>query len=916
MSDIGEPIPGTTPEEIKPPARDSFLQKEAEVDSPFLEKFSAKATERKIRPVESGDWLTVDGVEHMWANVEKGTVSENTDDENFDRRLEQVGTYCSNNSTLAYVDGEGGMHVGHSTHENREALQEAGYRQGSIWVPFSNGEIPTDPDIQKQYLELRERGREANKKRATKEHLSLYSNAAEQKGVKPVEEGLWMMVDGIEYRYMGNKTERVEVNTDGYDMPIKRVEQVGTYDSNNGKVAFVDGEGHMWVGASTQQNFETLREAGYSRGGIWVPFSNGEMLTDRETYEKLRDVFTGKPAEQLEAERNVRVDEILELRRELFGEIAVLPDREGLFVKVADRAERQYIDIDRLADEQLKPRTEEDNAGFERTLYTYQGTTFTFKGREELSIYDTLSDSSSRLLGESPNWVEEEDWKSYQQQVEATQQRGAETRHFVANKSLLGVVELAIELGSKDETLVQVRDNVRNGVYSERELNLIDALVATNYDGWGYVGATPNHNAEATVVLALLGDEKAQTAVAESVETMRKADQSRRVYPEGETTDYEPLNPNELVTVHATRYKPETDDEGNLLVQTTFDASDGKVLRNSVHTALNHKVAGHMYGSWGDTGYVLISPFNAMVERNGLPRTLNTVDTYWTANPGEAVVFPDATLVAPGGEDVEGLFVQEGNVVKFKSEGIDIQELLKLQEYHRTQGNSSLFARNVESSVFDAFERWGSGSEMQESWDYDNAIRAINMHLYGEELPPLGNEPALLRELTREDGEDNQALQQKLSELLIKSDAIKAIRPDVQDRDRAVSQMSEAMANKIKSLMFTQINQIATNEAIINRGFDIKPGGMWAWGGSWEVTGRTHALGVEMGVQVAAHTNTVDHQLTERFSRTINQAFGEEEETKGFQWEKYNPRFDEFVPNLDPKSRRTLYASGLLTSRG
>lgn len=884
-------------------------------DNPLLEKFSARASERNIKPVKGGDWLDVDGVKHVWANVEKGGVHESTDYGNFDRRLEQVGTYYSNNSTLAYVDGQGKMHVGHSTHENWKALQEAGYRQGSIWVPFSNGEIPTDPDIQKQYLELRERGREVNKKRAKEGHLRLYSEKAEQQGLKPVEEGLWMMVDGIEYKGFGNDTGQIEVNTDGYNMPIHRVEQVGTYDSNNGRLAYVDGEGQMWVGASTQQNLDALRNAGYGRGGIWVPFSNGEMPTDRETYEKLRDILTGKTAEQLEVERNARVDEIFELRRKLFGDVAVLPDREKLFAKVADRAERQYVNIEKLTGERFSPHKEKDAAGFERVVYTHDGRTFAFKGREELPTYDTLTTSKSRILGEKPNWIDDEDWKHYQRQVEATQQQTVESEHLVVNKSLLGVVELAIELGSKDESLSQIRENVSNGVYTKRELDLLDALVATSYDGWGYVGSNPNPNAEATVVLALLGDEEAQAAIAESVETMRRADQSKRVYPEGESSDTEPLNPNELVVVHATRYKPETDEEGNLLVKTTFDATDGKVIRNSVHTALNHKVAGHMYGSWGDAGYVLISPLNSMIESNGLPRTLNTVDTYWTANPGESVVFSEATLVAPGGSDVEGLFAQEGNLVKFKSDGIDTEELLALQEHHQTQGNSSNFATNVERSVFDAFERWGSGSEMQETWDYDTAIKAINMHLYGEEIPPWGNEPALLRELTTSEVGETQTLQQKLSKLLVESDATKAIKPGVQERDEAVRQMAEAMANKVKTLMFTQINEITVSEAILNRGYDIKPGGMWAWGDSWGVTARTHALGIELGIQVAAHTNTVDHELTERFSRTIGAAYGEEEDDKKFHWEKYNPTFDEFIPKLDSKSRRVLYASGLLTSR-
>ncbi len=911
--DIAEPIPGKSPvEAIKTPHRQPEL---SEKHNPLIEKYQARAAEMKIKPVEGGDWLVTDRVEYQWLGEEKGTVAAGSEQATFATRLEQVGTFDSNNSTVAFVDERGVMRVGHATQENFDALEQAGYRRGGIWVPFSNGEVPTDPELRRQYTELRERGREDNRRRNTERHLGIYQQTAEKRGIRPVENGLFMMVDGIEYRHFGTETGTVDVNTDGYNMAIRRVEQVGTYDSNNGRVAFVDEQGRMWVGACTDENFDVLQKAGYSRGGIWVPFSNGETPTDRETYEQLRDVLTGKHTEQLKAERTARVDEVIAQRKNLFGETAVLPDRDELYAQVADRAERQYVNEQQLVQERLQPRVEKDDAGFERRMYTINGVTFSFKGREELPIYPTLTGSRTTFLGESPNWVEPDDFQRYQAQLQATQAQEGVPQHFIANKSLLGVVELAMQLGSKDTTLPQLRDELRQGVYGQRAMVLLDALVASNYADAIRWGGKPEQNAEAVVLLSLLGDAKAQAAVAENVEALQEYEASKKVNRERRKVDYEPLKPQELCVVHATRYKPEARGD-DLLVETTFDATKGKVLRNTVHTALNHKVAGHMYGSWSDAGYVLISPFESMMEANGVPTVLNTVDTYWATNPGEPLVFADGTLVAPGGAEVEGLYQQEGNVIKFKSAGLDREDLVRLAEYARRNGYLDSFSRDLDSALSGALHPYGSAMELGEQWDFDATHRALNQFLYHDDSD-YGHQPALLGLLTAEvEGQPPTDIETTIRNLVEQSGAIAGLKPEVTTRDEAVTTLVKTLSDRIRSTMFTEINELTVREAIVGRGFDVKPGGMWAWGDSWTVTGQIGALGEELGVPVGAHTNMVDHELTEKFIGAVNQATEGERGKGRFNWTKYSPQYDELVRQIDPKTRRVLYASGLLTARG
>lgn len=924
MSDLTGEQPGFVPlEAAKSSVTQPMTSPEGHPINLITEKYRAQAETRGIKPLEGGEWLVVDGAEYQGYGDTRGKIPSANQQNNLASRLDQVGTYDSNNGTIALVDEQGKLQIGHGTAVNVEVLDKAGYQRSGMWVPFSNGEMPMDPTLRQKYVELREKGREEAKRETTERHLAVYKEVAEKKGIQEVEGGLWMMVDGVEYRQYGPEADKVEVNTDGYNMLIRRVDQVGTYDSNNGRISFVDGQGRLWVGASTKENYEAITKAGYDRGGIWVPFSNGEQPTDREVYEKLRDTLTGRPADQLRVERTARVEEFIELRRRLFGDAAHTPDREQLYVQVADRQETEYINTDELIEGRMKARVETDNAGFERRIYTAHGITFAFRGREELPTYQTLSQSRTQLLGETPHWVSPEDYQAYQAQVNETQRQENAPQHLLATKSLLGVIDLAVQFGSRDSSLAQIRDEVARGIYSEGALTLLDALVATNYvSAAGYLEPKANNNAEAVVLAALLGDSQAQTVVAQKVEALRHIEQQSKVnserWPSNLPTNIEALKPQELVSVHATRYEPQVGPNGELIVPTTFDATKGKVLRSSVHTSLNHKVQGHMYGSWGDAGYVIISPFESMMEANGVPTVLNTVDTWWSRDPGEPLRFPDATIVKPGGDKVSGLYEIKGNSVEFKSAGLDRQDLVALAEYKRREGDFESLARDIESSFRENFDSYSTGrEELQSEWDMDAVYTAIGQYLFKEKNGwGFDGDPALLIDLTATtEGQPVSSLEQKLEDLLERSGATTAIKPEAQDKEVAVNRFTTIVANNIRREMFAEISEIAAQEAIRSKGFEVQRGGMWAWGGSWDVTAQTVALGEQLGTEVAAHSVTPQAILTENFSHQVGAAYEGEGDSAKFDWKKYSPQYHDLVPQIDPKTRRTLYASGLLTAR-
>ena len=68
--------------------------------------------------------------------------------------------------------------------------------------------------------------------------------------------------------------ERVGFETRRIEYPT--VCNKGTYDTNNGKVAFVDDNGQIYVGWANAKTLKALIDQGYKRGLLYVPHSNGD----------------------------------------------------------------------------------------------------------------------------------------------------------------------------------------------------------------------------------------------------------------------------------------------------------------------------------------------------------------------------------------------------------------------------------------------------------------------------------------------------------------------------------------------------------------------------------------------------------------------------------------------------------------
>lgn len=360
------------------------------------------------------------------------------------------------------------------------------------------------------------------------------------------------------------------------------------------------------------------------------------------------------------------------------------------------------LTTENLIEKELQPQIEIDQGGFKRKVFHRGEHTFSFKGREEMPVYDAATTSHTHLVGKLPRHVAPAELEAYSAQFDTQKVSSDAKDHYIVNKSLLGVVDLAVTLGAQDPSLLDLQKELQEGNYSERALSLIDELIACNaVDDHGELLEKPNTNAEALVLLSLLGDVSAKNILQKRVNKFAEQEEKIKtaLKQEGRENTAEPFDPKELACVHATRYMPERSAAGQYQIKTTSDATDNASFRNTIHFTLNHKVGAHSGGSWSDAGVVLISPFEKLMEQNGKPAVLNLVDTYWAQNPGTPITLPEETLlVLSGNKDIKGLYERKGSQIFVKSEGFtksDIHLLVASQERENDEDKIEFFAKRI-----------------------------------------------------------------------------------------------------------------------------------------------------------------------------------------------------------------------------
>lgn len=97
----------------------------------------------------------------------------------------------------------------------------------------------------------------------------------------------------------------------------------------------------------------------------------------------------------------------------------------------------------------------------------------------------------------------------------------------------------------------------------------------------------------------------------------------------------------QLVFVRADEYMPSIDKNGNLNVLNATDATGGEIDRMTNHFTLNHLVESNDGGNWDNRDFQFIIPGNEMIEANGDPENLYSVDSFWT----KSTVLPEGSVI-------------------------------------------------------------------------------------------------------------------------------------------------------------------------------------------------------------------------------------------------------------------------------
>lgn len=186
------------------------------------------------------------------------------------------GEYSINNSIVCWVmDGE--IYAAPYTRKLVQQLTQAGFRNGSFYVPFSNGERPYSRETEWEHLLLSAniatlKDFEEDAKAWCDEHHidSIDKNLLESclrvpRGGIPVESG------GIYSTYYPLLNETC--------VDIVAISYLGSYSYNAGRIAFIYRDGHTYI-SKDPSIMDVLEKAGYRRDDFLVPLSGSEKITD------------------------------------------------------------------------------------------------------------------------------------------------------------------------------------------------------------------------------------------------------------------------------------------------------------------------------------------------------------------------------------------------------------------------------------------------------------------------------------------------------------------------------------------------------------------------------------------------------------------------------------------------------------
>lgn len=196
------------------------------------------------------------------------------------------GTYCTNNSTVAFV-WEEMLYVTPYTKEVVSILREAGFKFDYFGVPFSNWDYPVYEKEQWNGL------LEAAKKQRELELQEECKEVSSEKGIGQISEA--SLANCLKIPGKGFKTWHPQ-QFEGFVSPsisgcldCSAIEKLGKYATNNGKVVFIYYDGSTYV-TKGYGIVKELEAAGYQKMHFFVPLSNGEEIQDPDLQKRWESI--------------------------------------------------------------------------------------------------------------------------------------------------------------------------------------------------------------------------------------------------------------------------------------------------------------------------------------------------------------------------------------------------------------------------------------------------------------------------------------------------------------------------------------------------------------------------------------------------------------------------------------------------
>ena len=187
------------------------------------------------------------------------------------------GCYAMNNGIVCFVS-DNVVYVTPYTREAQEALRVAGMGRADFCVPFSNSDYPKYEKA--KWRRLREL--------ATESYYCDYEvDAAEwcdkygigELSKETMERCFRIPRSGVAISHPDMSDIIYPACRDERCVDCIVTEKLGLYCTNNSRVVFIYRDGHTYV-TKGYGIIDELRRAGYARGELFVPFSNGERITD------------------------------------------------------------------------------------------------------------------------------------------------------------------------------------------------------------------------------------------------------------------------------------------------------------------------------------------------------------------------------------------------------------------------------------------------------------------------------------------------------------------------------------------------------------------------------------------------------------------------------------------------------------